>query len=128
VKVLIILLLGLGLFVAGFQIRDYLLLEQAASKAKQDMRDAFNLGVIEGRDAKGQRGGYWPREATIPVGVLRNFPAIGSDIKINIGSSPEQVILYCRPVYGRDLLVVLYDNGAIGEIVGAPPRFIETDI
>ena len=70
------------------------MLEQAASKAKQEMRHAFNIGVVEGKDPEGILGAYWPRDAEIPADVLRNFPARGNDIEIKIGTYPDQVLLY----------------------------------
>jgi hypothetical protein len=124
-KTLGLLLLGIGLFFTGFQIRDHLVLEQAASKAKQDLRDAFNIGVVEGSDAEGNLGGYWPRDAEIPEGALRNYAIKGTAIEIKMGTYPDQVLLYCYPVYGRELLIVLYDNGTVGEMIGAPPPFTE---
>ncbi|MGJ8649372.1 MAG: hypothetical protein ACSHX4_03325 [Opitutaceae bacterium] len=124
-----IFFLGIGLFIVGcimgYQTGGYHLEARATSMVKQDMRDAFNLGYIERKNEEGLRESFWPRNATIPQGVQRNFSQSENDIRIRMGTYADQVILYCRPIYGRDAVVVLYDNGTVGEMSVLPPPFSE---
>lgn len=109
----------------GYQTGGYHLTGRATSMAKQDLRNAFNLGYIERKNEEGFRETFWPRNTKLPQGVQRNFSLVGNDIVINMETFADQVILYCRPIYGQDTVVVLYDNGTVGEMSALPPPFTE---